>query len=121
MSSVATSSPAAQIATNSAILNAMGAATNEAELTAARSATAAETGSAPAAAAVSEGFKADGSAWQNMGMGDFVATEAGRDNFMPFVIGGVVTYLLLGVMLPAALPADGKKTSNYMKLARGEH
>ena len=34
----------------------------------------------------------------------------------PFIVGAAVTYLLLGVMLPGALPASSKETSKYMKM-----
>jgi hypothetical protein len=121
MSSVTATGPAAQIATNVAVLEAMSGATDEAGLSAAKSATAAAAGASSTGAAAAEAYKPDPTAWQNMAMGDYVAAEAGRSDFMPFVIGGVVTYILLGVMLPAALPSEGKKNSKYVNLTKGIH
>jgi len=119
-SAMATTSPTQQIANNVAILEAMASAENEAALTAAKGVTAEAVATAGGAAG-SAPYKQDPTAWQNMAFGDFVLKETTRQDFMPFVIGGVVTYLLLGVALPAALPADGKKDSHYIKFIKGEH
>ena len=120
MSGVATTTPGSVIATNVAIMEAMSKATDAAGLDAAKGASAAAA-EAGAATATAEAYKPDPTAWQNMATGDFVAAEAGRSDFMPFIIGGVVTYLLLGVMLPAALPTEGKKTSKYYNMIQGNH
>jgi hypothetical protein len=107
-------------------------ATNEAELTAAKAmsvsasaipAELSEVGAdiylkAPATAS-SASFQKDPSAWQNMEYGAYVSQEMGRDVTWPFIVGAAVTYLLLGVMLPGALPASSKETSKYMKMIEG--
>jgi len=120
MSGLAETSPAAAIAKNAAVLQSMSAASDEAGLEAAKNVT---VEAAPVAAATAAGaaFQADPTAWQNMAMGDYIATEAGRSDFYPFLIGGLVTYLLLGVMLPASLPSEGKKSSKYIKMINGDH
>ena len=64
-------------------------------------------------------FVRDSTAWQNMSYGAYVAEEMGRDNTWPFIAGAVVTYILLGVMLPGALPASTKKDSKYMQMIEG--
>lgn len=115
---VAVQSPAATIAANVAKASAISSAKDEAALTAAMNATAEATAETGAAATAT--FVKDKTAWQNMDLPDMIAAEATRADFMPFVIGGVVTYLLLGVGLPMALPKDDG-SSNYMKLIEGKH
>ena len=52
-------------------------------------------------------------------MGGAVSAEVGRDVTWPFIVGAIVTYLLLGVGLPAMLPASSKKDSKYLAMVEG--
>ena len=119
-SDVATVSPAATIAKNVAVMEAAGAAKDDAALAAALNATAAVEGGASVTSAGGK-FEPDPTAWQNMSFGDYVATEAGREHTLPFVIGGIVTFMLLGMGLPAMLPAGTPENSKYIALSKGVH
>jgi len=120
MSSVVAEAPSYTISKNVSTLQAMGAATSNADLAAAKSAVHAPAASA-AAAASSTGFTADATAWQNMAMGDYVAAESGRSDFWPFVVSGLTTFFLLGVVLPACLPKGTAENSKYIAMMEGKH
>lgn len=66
-------------------------------------------------------FTHDSTAWQNMNFGDYVATEAKRDETWPFIVGAVVVYVLLGLGIPAGLSEEGKKKSKYISYIEGRH
>jgi len=66
-------------------------------------------------------FTHDSTAWQNMSFGDYVATEAKRDETWPFIVGAVVVYVLLGLGIPSGLSEEGKKKSKYMSYIEGRH
>lgn len=72
-------------------------------------------------AASSKGYVKDPNAWQNMEISSYIATEAGRGETWPFLVGAVVTYLLFGVGIPAMLPNDAKKNSKYISFLEGRH
>jgi hypothetical protein len=74
---------------------------------------------APVSAA--DGFAKDPKAWQNMEFGSFVAEEAGRDMTWPFLVGGIVTFMLLGMGIPSGLSKEGKRTSKYISMIEGRH
>eukprot|EP00608_Synchroma_pusillum_P008327 CAMPEP_0198426616 /NCGR_PEP_ID=MMETSP1452-20131203/5373_1 /TAXON_ID=1181717 /ORGANISM="Synchroma pusillum, Strain CCMP3072" /LENGTH=119 /DNA_ID=CAMNT_0044146989 /DNA_START=90 /DNA_END=449 /DNA_ORIENTATION=+ len=71
---------------------------------------------APTAAAT---FTKDMTAWQNQSFASAVATESSRGVMLPFVIGGVVAFLLLGVSLPTSLPKEMEKSSEYWRMVTG--
>jgi len=52
---------------------------------------------------------------------DYVSAEANRDNTYPFVIGGIVTYLLLGVGLHMATATHDPAKSKYISIAMGHN
>ena len=66
-------------------------------------------------------FVKDPTAWQNMEFSAFVTTEAGRADTWPFLVGGLVTFLLLGVGIPMGLTKEGRKNSKYMSMIEGRH
>jgi hypothetical protein len=112
-----------------AILNAK----SEAEITAALKAPTIDVENLPSSVASLKGyldaekatasgvFIPDSKAWQNAPLGDFLAQESGRFETWPFLVGGLVTYLLFGFMLPMSLSSEGKKDSKYISYLHGNH
>ena len=132
-SSLSSESPRVAIAKNMLKYEAIAKATSEAELAAAsKLSPSIDTAALPSSIGHLKGFLSqtssssstfvkDPSAWQNLSFGAFAVKEAGRKETYPFIIGAVVTYLLLGVMLPMALPKEGKKDSKYISYIEGRH
>ena len=132
-SSLSSESPRVAIAKDMLKFEAIAKSTSDAELAAAsKLAPSIDTAALPSSISHLKGFLSqasnssstfvkDPNAWQNLSFGAFAAKEAGRKETYPFLIGAVVTYLLLGVMLPMSLPKEGKKNSKYISYIEGRH
>eukprot|EP01035_Chromulina_nebulosa_P020807 gene20807-26973_t len=68
-----------------------------------------------------EGFVPDPNHWHNKPFGEFVLIEARRQHTWPFLVGGLVTILLLGVLFPLCLPNDIKANSYFVPLQNGTY
>eukprot|EP00600_Ochromonadales_sp_CCMP1393_P007428 CAMPEP_0174962344 /NCGR_PEP_ID=MMETSP0004_2-20121128/4733_1 /TAXON_ID=420556 /ORGANISM="Ochromonas sp., Strain CCMP1393" /LENGTH=126 /DNA_ID=CAMNT_0016210869 /DNA_START=159 /DNA_END=539 /DNA_ORIENTATION=- len=71
------------------------------------------------AVGTSEKFTPDPTAWQNMGFGDYAATEAQRSETWPFLVGFITVNILLGFGLGAALPKEARDHSKYVAMLEG--
>uniref|UniRef100_A0A7S0SYY1 Uncharacterized protein n=1 Tax=Chromulina nebulosa TaxID=96789 RepID=A0A7S0SYY1_9STRA len=73
------------------------------------------------APATQEGFIPDTNHWHNKPFGDFVLIEAKRQHTWPFLVGGLVSILLLGVLFPLSLPKDIKENNYFIPLQNGTY
>ena len=52
---------------------------------------------------------------------DYVGEEANREHTFPFVVGGIISYLLLGVGLHMATATHDPAKSKYVSIAMGKN